>query len=97
MARLRGSVLAACLLAALAQGCSAPAPKDVTLTNRYPAKAEETGNTLEAAERACKEETKRKGIASIVGIFSRLRPGSADEDYIACMKARGYEVKHEEL
>jgi hypothetical protein len=43
--------------------------------------------------RACKVETKRKGMASIVGIFSRLRPGSADADYLACMKARGYEVK----
>jgi hypothetical protein len=53
----------------------------------------ETANTLEAAEKACKEETKRKGIASVVGIFSRLRPGSADEDYRACMKGRGFEVK----
>jgi hypothetical protein len=43
--------------------------------------------------RACKVETKRKGMASIVGIFSRLRRGSADADYLACMKARGYEVK----
>lgn len=95
MARLRGSVLAACLLGALAQGCSRtmPAPKDVALTSHSPAKAEETANTFEAAQRACKEETKRKGIASVVGIFSRLRPGSADQDYLACMKARGFEGK----
>jgi hypothetical protein len=39
------------------------------------------------------EEIKKKGIASVVNIFSRLRKGSADEDYIACMKRRGYEVK----
>jgi hypothetical protein len=39
------------------------------------------------------EETKRKGIASVIGIVSRLRKGDADEDYVACMKARGYEVK----
>jgi hypothetical protein len=51
------------------------------------------GNTLEAAEKACKEETERKGIGSVIGIMSRLRRRSADEDYVACMKARGYEVK----
>lgn len=50
-------------------------------------------NSLQAAELACKAETERKGIGSLVGIFSRLRKGSADEDYVACMKARGYEVK----
>ena len=61
--------------------------------DQRPAKAEEAGNTLEAAEPACKEETKQKGINSVVNIFSRLRKGSADEDYVACMKARGYEVK----
>jgi hypothetical protein len=100
MLRLRGSVLAAGLLAALSQGCSQtqPAPKDTALASQRPAKTDETAkketaNTLEAAEKACKEDTKRKGIASVVGIFSRLRPGSADEDYRACMKGRGFEVK----
>jgi hypothetical protein len=88
-------VLVACLLGALASACSRaePAPKDFTLVDQRPAKAEETGNTLAAAQLACKEETKRKGITSVVAIFSRLRKGSADEDYIACMKARGYDVK----
>jgi hypothetical protein len=82
-------------LAALAPACSQlePKPRDFTLTEQRPAKAEEAGNTLAAAETACKEETKRKGLASIVGIFSRLRQGSADEDYVECMKARGFEVK----
>lgn len=88
-------MLAACLLAVLAPGCSQsqPSPKDFTLVSQSPAKAKEAKNTLEAAERACKSETTRKGMASIVGIFSRLRPGSVDEDYVACMKGRGYEVK----
>jgi hypothetical protein len=95
MPRTRPVLFGACLLAALAQGCSLadPKPRDFTLTEQSPAKAKEAGNTLEAAELACKEETKRKGLASVVGIFSRLRQGSADEDYIACMKARGFEVK----
>jgi hypothetical protein len=92
---LRPAALTACLLAVLAQGCSQlePKPRDFTLTEQRPAKTEEAGNTLEAAETACREETKRKGLASIVGIFSRLRQGSADEDYIECMRARGFEVR----
>jgi hypothetical protein len=94
MSRVRPAVLAVCLLGALASACSLvePKPKNFTLVDQRPAKAEETGNTLQAAETACKEETKRKGIKSVVNIFSRLRQGSADEDYIDCMKRRGYEV-----
>jgi hypothetical protein len=89
------SLCAACLLGALASACShaEPAPKDFTLVSQRPSKAKESGNTLEAAETACKEQTKTKGIGSVVAILSRLRKGSADEEYIACMKARGYEVK----
>jgi hypothetical protein len=95
MSRVRPAVLAACLIGALASACSLVErkPKDFTLVDQRPAKAEEAGNTLQAAELACKEEIKKKGIASVVNIFSRLRKGSADEDYIACMKRRGYEVK----
>ena len=94
MARVEGAVLAACLLGTL-PGCSlsAPAPRDFTLVDQRPAKAQEAGNALEAAQTACKAETKTKGIASVTAIFSRFRQGSADADYVACMKARGYEVK----
>ena len=95
MSRVKLAVLAVGLLGLALSGCShaEPAPKDFALVRQREAKAEESGNTLEAAELACKEETERKGIASVVGIFSRFRRGSADEDYVACMKARGYEVK----
>lgn len=95
MSRVKFAALAACLIGVSASGCSLsdPAPRDFTVVNQRPAKAEEAGNTLEKAEAACKEETKRKGIASVIGIVSRLRKGSADEDYVACMKARGYEVE----
>ena len=91
MSRAKLSAFAVCLIAIAASGCSLtqPAKRDFTLE----AKAEETGNSLEDAEKACKEETERKGIGSVLGIMSRLRRGSADEDYVACMKARGYEVK----
>jgi hypothetical protein len=83
--------LAACLAALASSGCSLsePAPRDFTLVGQRPGKAQESGNSLEAADIACKEETSKKGVASVVGIFSRLRKGAADEDYIACMKARG--------
>jgi hypothetical protein len=95
MSRVKLSAFAVFLIAIPASGCSLtqPAPRDFTLVNQREAKAEEKGNTLQAAEQACKEETERKGIGSVLGIMSRLRKGSADEDYIACMKARGYEAK----
>jgi hypothetical protein len=95
MSRVKVAVLAACLLGPLLGSCagSEPTPRDFTLVDQRPAKAEEAGNTLDAAEKACKEETATKGISNMLAIFSRFRPGSADKDYIACMKRRGYEVK----
>ena len=95
MSRAKLSAFAVCLIAIAASGCSLtqPAKRDFTLVNQREAKAEETGNSLEEAEKACKEETEGKGIGSVLGIMSRLRRSSADEDYVACMKARGYEVK----
>ncbi len=95
MPRVKWVALAACLFGLPASGCSMsePAPRDFTLVDQRPAKAEESGNSLEKAEEKCKEETRKKGIASVMGIVSRLRKGAVDEDYIACMKARGYEVQ----
>ena len=95
MSRVNPTILALCLCGPLLAACSLtePAPRDFTLVNQSPAKAEEAGNTLEVAEKDCQEETRRKGIASVFNIFSRFRKGSADEDYVTCMKARGYEVK----
>jgi hypothetical protein len=95
MSRVKGTVLAACLLGPLLAGCghSEPAPRDFTLVDQRPAKALEAGNTLDAAEKACKLDAETKGMSNVLAIFSRFRPGSADKDYIACMKRRGYEVK----
>jgi hypothetical protein len=82
-------------LVALGPACSRlePKPQDTALAAPRSAKPEETGNARQAAEEACKAETKRRGIASLIGIVSRLRSGAAEEDYVACMKQRGYEVK----
>ena len=95
MANARRAVLAFCLLGALLPGCSLsqPAPRNFTQVDQRPAKAQETGNTLAQAEAACKQQTATKGIASVTAIFSRFRKGSADEDYVACMKDRGFEVQ----
>ena len=48
---------------------------------------------VEAVEAGCKAEAERKSTASVLAIFSRLRRDSGDADYLACMKAHGYEVK----
>jgi hypothetical protein len=95
MSKVTMAVLAACLLGASLPACSLndPSVKDFSQMSQRPEKAKETGNTIEVAEAACKAETQTKGIASITAIFSRFRKGSADEDYIACMKTRGFEVK----
>ena len=48
---------------------------------------------LEVVEADCKAQAESKGTASMLAIFSRLRRGSADADYLACMKGHGYDVK----
>jgi hypothetical protein len=91
VARALSALGALLLLFGTLPGCSRtdPAPKDVTLATQRP---DDAATKLEAARAACTEETKRKGIASVVGTLSRLRPGASNEDFVACMKARGYEV-----
>ena len=91
---MRRAGAAACLLAIALSGCSRtelPA-RDFVLADQRTEKAVEQGNSLEAAKAACKAETEKKGIASVLNIFSRFRKGSAEEDFIACMRQRGYEM-----
>ena len=94
MSKIKVAVLAICLLATLLPGCShyEPPAQEFVLVDQRPAKAIDEKNTVSEATAFCKLETQRKGIKSIAGIFSRLRHGSAEEDFIACMKGRGYEV-----
>ena len=49
--------------------------------------------TLEQASQSCKESTREKGIKSVLAIVTRLRPGAVDEDYINCMRNKGYSVE----
>jgi hypothetical protein len=95
MSKTRRTVLAFCLLGASLEGCSLyePSKRDFTQVDQRPAKAQEANNTLAQAEAACKDQTQKKGIASVTAIFARFRKGSADQDYMDCMKQRGFEVK----
>lgn len=91
----RGRALIAALL--LLAGCSHPnLPPTATATPTVkPAVAsgdKPDADPHEAATKACKDETETKGFSSIVGIFSRLRRGSAEEQFAACMKKRGYDA-----
>ena len=54
--------------------------------------ASPTDRSFTAASKACKEQTRDKGFNSVLAIVSRLRPGAVDQDYIACMKSKGYTV-----
>ena len=94
----RGLVLATLLI--LLAGCShQELPPVASTPSATPAvasgdKAEDAAKAkaYETASKACKEETEKKGFGSVLGIFSRLRPGSSEADYAACMKLRGYDA-----
>jgi hypothetical protein len=47
---------------------------------------------MEQVSKACKDQTRDKGIKSLLAIVSSMRPGAVDQDYIACMKSKGYTV-----
>jgi hypothetical protein len=90
----RGLALLAALM--LLAGCShQELPPVASTPSATPASATATkvdAEAHEAAIKACKEETEKKGFGSVLGIFSRLRPGSSEANYTACMKKRGYEA-----
>jgi hypothetical protein len=48
---------------------------------------------LAAAKATCAKQTEHHGISSVFGIFSHLRPGAAQRDYIDCMKAQGFDAE----
>jgi hypothetical protein len=68
--------------------------KDTTATPAptTPAAPVDPGAALTAAINACKDATVTKGTKSVLAIFSHMRPGAVDEDYVACMKDKGYTV-----
>ena len=94
-----GTVLAFGLMLS---SCSLAGPSDHTFTkvelpanqNAEPDKIAKPVDKAAMAEaaRVCKEQTREKGIKSVLAIFSSMRPGAVDEDYITCMKGKGYTV-----
>jgi hypothetical protein len=89
----RGVALIVALL--LLAGCSHPDLPPAETATATPATASGSkadAKAYETASKACKEETEKKGFASVLGIFSRLRRGSAEEQFAACMKKKGYEI-----
>ncbi len=85
----------ALILALLLAGCShpdLPPAETATATPAVASGSKPDAQAYETASKACKDETEKKGFGSILGIFSRLRPGSSEADYAACMKKRGYEI-----
>ena len=93
----RGRAASLALIAALLllAGCSHPDLPPTGTATATPAVASgdnKDAKAQEAATKACKEETEKKGFSSVLGIFSRLRRGSTEEQFAACMKNRGFEV-----
>jgi len=91
----RGRGIALAALLSLLAGCShqdLPPVQNAAATPAVAGNADDAAKAkaYETASKACKEETEKKGFGSVLGIFSRLRPGSSEADYAACMKRRGY-------
>lgn len=90
-----GLAVAAALL--LLAGCSHPnlpptATATPTVTPAVASGDKPNADARDAASKACKDEAEKKGFSSIIGIFSRFRHGSTEEQFATCMKNRGFEV-----
>jgi ribosomal protein S11 len=74
--------------------CSLAGPNPHTFTPKVEAKqAKPEPTALEQASQACKDQTRERGIKSVLAIVTRMRPGAVDADYIDCMKRKGYAVE----
>jgi hypothetical protein len=93
-ARLTLAVAAVSALGLMLSACSlaGPNPRAFTTTaEQKPAKPDATA--IEQASQACKSELRQKGIKSVLAILSSMRPGAVDEDYVKCMRNKGYTVE----
>ena len=57
-----------------------------------PPQPRDPASALAAAEKFCRDTARDKGIKSVLSILTHLRPGAYDEEYVACMKSKGYQV-----
>ena len=91
--KLIGASGAVVVLGLMLAACSLASPTDRTFTTADTKQAKQPDKTtIEEASKNCKEQTRAKGFNSVLAIVSRLRPGAVDQDYIACMKGKGYTV-----
>ena len=92
MWKIGSAWVVACLLAMVLLGCSRSELPPFTFTATKAVKeSSDPQAALDAARVACQTEARKKGIASVTAILLR-RPKTAESDYVACMKERGYEV-----
>ena len=88
------AVVAVSVLGFMLSACSLAGPSPRTFTTpaeEKPAKPDATA--IEQASQACKSELRQKGIKSVLAILSSMRPGAVDEDYVKCMRNKGYTVE----
>jgi hypothetical protein len=93
-AKLTLAVAAVGSLGLMLSACSLAGPSPRTFTTaaeQKPVKPDD--QAFAQASLACKEQTRDKGIKSVLAIVSRMRPGAVDKDYVDCMRIRGYAVE----
>jgi hypothetical protein len=99
-------ILGTCVSALLIAGCAilGPVPhkighsQDVTSESKSGAAGAESGKgkssqpAYQSAEKECSQEAEKKTIGSLLAVVTHLRPRAYWTDYVACMRAKGYEV-----
>src|SRR4029077_9390769 len=84
---------AICALGFALSACSPAGPPSHTFTTATPTPAKPDPTALEQASTACKESNREKGIKSVLAIVTSMRPGAVDQDYVNCMKNKGFAIK----
>ncbi len=90
---LRSAPRLAALSLVLAISLAACSKKDLP-TEEYQISSETPETRAEAlaqAKIACEEQTRRSGMKSVLTIFSRMRPGSAERAFVSCMEDKGFD------
>jgi hypothetical protein len=88
------AVAAVSALGLVLSACSLAGPSPRTFTTATEEKTVKPNATaIEQASQACKSELRQKGTKSVLAILSSMRPGAVDENYVKCMRIKGYTVE----
>ena len=87
-----GQLGAACAAGLMLSACSFIGPPSQSFTSAEN-QAKPDPKALEQASASCKQSTFDKGTKSMLAIFTRLRPNALNQDYISCMKNKGFTVE----